>query len=213
VLIVEEVFMDKVFARFLEKMGKPIGRRDVPKASIERYEGRLPNLLLEYWVEHGWCGYGNGIFWLVDPQDYEGVVSSWIEGTKLEGRDTYHVIASSAFGDLYLWGENTGFSLKIDSCLARCVIHDFEIESGGMDRELQNFLLSVKFEYNDYGGLFRPALKKLGPLSHDKVYGFVPALILGGNDTLDHLEKVKAVEHLIFLSQLAPLEPYSFSDL
>ena len=205
--------MDKVFARFIEKFGAPIDRQEVPASSIERYRGKLPKLLLEYWAEHGWCGYGDGIFWIVNPQEYDGVVSSWIEGTKYGERDTYHLIARSAFGDLYLWGENTGFSLKITSVLSRCVLHNFELKTEEMDRELQGFLLSREVDTNDYGEMFKPAKKKLGMLRHDEMYGFVPALMLGGPDTLDHLEKVKAVEHLTLLSQIAELQPYSFSDL
>jgi hypothetical protein len=205
--------VDKVFARFIEKFGAPIDRQEVPASSIERYRGKLPKLLLEYWAEHGWCGYGDGIFWIVNPQEYDGVVSSWIEGTKYGERDTYHLIARSAFGDLYLWGEKTGFSLKITSVLSRCVLHNFELKTEEMDRELQGFLLSREVDTNDYGEMFKPAKKKLGMLRHDEMYGFVPALMFGGPDTLDHLEKVKAVEHLTFLSQIAELQPYSFSDL
>ena len=205
--------MDKVFARFIEKFGAPIDRQEVPASSIERYRGKLPKLLLEYWAEHGWCGYGDGIFWIVNPQEYDGVVSSWIKGTKYGERDTYHLIARSAFGDLYLWGENTGFSLKITSVLSRCVLHNFELKSEEMDRELQGFILSREVDTNDYGEMFKPAKKKLGTLRHDEMYGFVPALMFGGPDTLDHLEKVKAVEHLTLLSQIAELQPYSFSDL
>ena len=205
--------MDKVFARFLEKFGGPVDRQEVPVSSIERYRGKLPNQLLEYWAEHGWSGYGDGIFWILNPQEYEGVVASWIGGTKLEERDTYHLIARSAFGDLYLWGEKTGFSLKITSVISRCVIHNFELRIEEMDREFQDFLLSTDVDSNDYGDLFKPAKKKLGPLRHDEMYGFVPALMFGGPDTLDHLEKVKAVEHLTLLSQIAELQPYSFSDL
>ena len=37
------------------------------------------------------------------------------------------------------------------------------------------------------------------------MYGFVPAPALGGTLTLAHLQKVKAVEHLAFIAQLAPL--------
>jgi hypothetical protein len=205
--------MDEVFSIFLETFHGPIARQEVPVSSIERYRGKLPNQLLEYWAEHGWCGYGEGIFWIVNPQEYEGVVASWIGGTKFEERDAYHLIARSAFGDLYLWGEKTGASLKITSVLSRCDVDDFEITSDELDRELQNFLLSTEVEYNDFGDLFQPAKKKLGTLRHDEMYGFVPALMLGGPDTLDHLEKVKAVEHLILLSQITELQPYSFSDL
>ncbi|KQZ86741.1 GAD-like domain-containing protein [Pseudomonas sp. Root562] len=205
--------MDKVFARFIEKIGNPMARQEVPVSSIERYRGKVPNLLLEYWAEHGWCGYGDGIFWIVNPQEYEGVVASWIEGTKLQERDTYHLIARSAFGDLYLFGEKTGFSLKISSVLSRYVINNLDFRTEEMDRHLQGFLLTREVDTNNYGDLFKPAKKKLGTLRHDEMYGFVPALMLGGPDTLDHLEKVKAVEHLTLLSQIAELQPYSFSDL
>ncbi|KTB90247.1 glutamyl-tRNA amidotransferase [Pseudomonas syringae ICMP 11293] len=202
--------MDKVFARFLEKFGAPVDRQDVPMSSIERYRGKLPNQLLEYWTEHGWCGYGDGIFWIVNPQEYEGVVASWIEGTELEKRDTYHLIARGAFGDLYLWGEKTGFSLKITSIFSRCVIHDFEPTPEQMDRKLQDFIVSRKVDSNDVEDLFSQARRKLGTLRHDEMYGFVPALMLGGSASLDHVEKLKTVEHLILLSQLAELKPYSF---
>ncbi|MCK8669496.1 DUF1851 domain-containing protein, partial [Pseudomonas azerbaijanoccidens] len=73
---------------------------------------------------------------------------------------------------------------------------------------LHSFLLSIDVESNDYGDLFKPAKKKLGTLHHDEMYGFVPALGFGGPDTLDHLEKVKAVEHLTLLSQITELQPY-----
>lgn len=202
--------MDKVFARFLEKFGGPVDRQEVPASSIERYRGKLPNQLLEYWAEHGWCGYGHGIFWIVNPQEYEGVVASWIERTELANWDIYHVIARGAFGDLYLWGEKTGFSLKITSVFSRCVIHDSKPAAEQLDRKLQDFIVSRKVESNDLEGLFDRARKKFGTLRHDEMYGFVPALMLGGEATLDHLEKLKAVEHLILLSQLSELEPYHF---
>ncbi|MCK1790081.1 GAD-like domain-containing protein [Pseudomonas violetae] len=205
--------MDEVFAEFSKTFGAPIDRREVPLSSIERYKGKVPNLLLQYWAEHGWCGYGEGIFWIVNPQEYEGVVASWLEGTEFEERDTYHLIARSAFGDLYLWGEKTGFSLKIDTCIARCVVEDYAITADDMDQELKNFLLSAEIEYNDFDDLFQPAKKKLGVLRHDEMYGFVPALMLGGPETLDHLEKLDAVVHLTILSQIAELQPYSFPDL
>lgn len=205
--------MDEVFSIFLQTFGGPVDRQEVPATSIERYRGKLPNQLLDYWAEHGWCGYGDGIFWIVNPQEYEGVVASWLEGTKFETFDTYHLIARSAFGDLYLWGEKTGASLKITSLLSRYTTRTSICTGEQMDKGLRSFLLSRQVDSNDYGDLFKPAKKKHGTLRHDEMYGFVPAFMLGGPDTLDHLEKVSAVEHLILLSQIAELQPYSFSDL
>ncbi|WP_117149833.1 GAD-like domain-containing protein [Pseudomonas coronafaciens] len=202
--------MDEVFSIFLNTFGGPVGRQEVPKSSIERYKEKLPDLLLHYWSEHGWCGYGEGIFWMVNPQEYEGVTASWIQGTEFENQDTYHLIARSAFGELYFWGEETGASLKITSIVSRCTTFISSLPKDQMDKRFQNFLLSAEVEYNDFDDLFQPAKKKLGTLSHDEMYGFVPAIILGGSDSLDNLEKVSSVEHLVFLSQLSDLEIYDF---
>lgn len=68
-------------------------------------------------------------------------------------------------------------------------------------------------ESSDFLGLFSRARKKLGPLKSDEMYGFVPALMLGGSEALENLEKVNIIEHLTFLSQLSPLEPFMLSDL
>lgn len=52
--------------------------------------------------------------------------------------------------------------------------------------------------------LFARTLKKLSELSPGEVYGFFPALAMGGSARLDTLRKVKALEHLAFLAQLGP---------
>lgn len=205
--------MDEAFTIFLEEFGSPVERREVPDSSIQRYRGVLPDQLLEYWREHGWCGYGDGIFWMVNPQEYDGVVASWLEGTEFETTDNYHVIARSAFGDLYLWGEATGASLKITSILSRYSVHRSIYVGDKMDKGVQAFMVSKRIGTNDYGDLFKPALKKLGRLGPDEMYGFIPAFMLGGPDDLKHLEKVKIVEHLIFLSQIAELKPFDFPEL
>jgi len=147
---------------------------------------------------------------MVNPQEYEGVTASWIQGTEFENQDTYHLIARSAFGELYFWGEETGASLKITSIVSRCTTFVSSLPKDQMDKRFQNFLLSAEVEYNDFDDLFQPAKKKLGTLSRDEMYGFVPAIMLGGSDALDNLKKVRSVEHLVFLSQLSDLEVYDF---
>lgn len=204
--------MDDIFSIFTQEMGDPIYRQEVPASSLDYYRKKLPNQLLKYWAEHGWCGYGDGIFWTVNPRDYEGVVASWIDGSALEKRDNYHLIARSAFGDLYLWGERSGFSVTIDSPVSRYTGENVDLSIGGLDRDVQNFFLSIDKESNDFDELFEPARKKLGTLEHDEMYGFVPALAFGGPINVANLKKVKTVEHLILLSQISTLEPYSFSD-
>ena len=205
--------MDEDFAWFMKKFGPAIDKRYVPPSSVERFRGKLPSQLLEYWEEHGWCGYADGLLWTVDPQEYEPVLEAWIGETQFMEQDAYHIIARSAFGDLFFWGEKTGSSLNLASCysLAFSSKGDEEyIAKGDADFAMKCFFSGMSREYLDFeddqeARLFAPALQKLGPLKQDEMYGFVPARALGGPSTLAHLQKVKVVEHLVFLAQLSPL--------
>ena len=123
------------------------------------------------------------------------------------------MIGRSAFGDLYLFGEKTGFSLTIDAAVSKYSLACHVSALNDMDKEVQNFFLSIEKTYNDFDGLFTATKEKLGILDSDEMYGFVPALTIGGRATPDSIEKVKTLEHLILLSQLSELTPYGVSDL
>ena len=196
--------MDEDFALFLTHFGPAIDRRYVPPSTIDRYRGKLPDQLLAYWEEYGWCGYADGLFWTVNPQEYEPALEAWIGDTPFMEQDAYHVIARSAFGKLYLWGEESGETLTVFTPASICFASppDDDIDR---DFQMRLFFGGLSLDSNDVEGLFAPALQKLGRLTHDDMYGFVPAPALGGTLTLAHLQKVKAVEHLAFIAQLAPL--------
>jgi hypothetical protein len=196
--------MDEDFAGFLEDFGPEIDKRVVPSSTIEHYRGKLPNQLLAYWEEHGWCGYADGLFWTVDPLDYEPVLEAWIGDTPFMEQDAYHVIARSAFGTLYFWGEKTGSSLHLFAPGANCVPRKSRVAEQNPDFAIQLFFGGFSRKPMDFDGMFVPTKERLGLLKHDEMYGFAPAL--GVPATLDHLQKVKAVEHLVLLAQFAPLE-------
>lgn len=198
--------MDEDFAGFLNDFGPAFDKRYVPPSSIERYRGKLPDQLLSYWAEHGWCGYANGLFWTVDPQEYDPVQEAWIGDTPFMEQDAYHLIARSAFGELYFWGEKTGDSLGIFAPGSYCIPRKSRFVGEKMDFGMRLFFGALSRKVNDFADMFTPALAKLGRLKHDEMYGFVPALALGGTSTLANLQKVKAVEHLVLLAQLAPLD-------
>jgi hypothetical protein len=57
-------------------------------------------------------------------------------------------------------------------------------------------------------GLFERALAQLGPLSKDELYGFEPALVLGGPCRIENLRKLRLDVHLSILRQFeAPRIP------
>lgn len=170
----------------------------------------MPSQLLAYWEEHGWCGYAGGLLWTVDPQEYGPVVKAWIGNTAFMQEDTFHIIARSAFGKLYFWGEKSGGDklnvIAADSfALARTLQ-----PAKDLDQVARAFFGAKSRDAVDHkmeqGTLFALALAGLGQLKYDEIYGFVPALALGGAPVLKNLQKVKAVEHLVMLAQLAPLK-------
>jgi len=202
---------DEDFDLFINNFGESTRRVDVPQASIEKFTNVLPNQLLKYWAEEGWSGYANGLLWTVNPDDYEDVLDLWLEDTPFEQIDSYHIIARTAFGKLFAWGEKTGPSLTV-SCPTHSLI--------ALERELKNTLPNPDFRVQTFFGakthnecdlkdehkklLFERALHTLGPLSCTEIYGFDPALVAGGEMALEHLKKVNLDVHLTILRQLAP---------
>lgn len=205
--------MDEDFAFFLKKFGPAVERQLAPAPSIARYTNKLPEQLLNYWEDFGWCGYAEGLFWTVNPQDYESLLNTWLAGTEAFKSDNYHVIARSAFGELYLWGEKSADSLSITSYMSRYSTKSSIFAGANLDFGIKVFLSSMQLEHNDLNSLFKPALKSLGPLKADEMYGFVPALALGGPVELKNLQRVKTIEHLAFLSQISPLQDWGFPDV
>jgi len=203
----EEDFLD--YAGF----GPAIQSKAVPADKIARFRGKLPDKLLEYWQTYGWCGYAKGLFWTVDPDEWEPVLEAWIGDTPFMEQDEYYVIARNAFGELYLWGRESGASLKIRPCYAQLYPNDDRegILKHGADRRLETFFRIRKKSRMDFEDvndepLFERALSTLGSLDHSSIYGFVPALALGGLPKLENLQKVSAVEHLIILAGLTERE-------
>lgn len=203
--------MNVLFSIFLETFNDPIAHQPVPPSALAHYKGKLPNQLLTYWQDHGWCGCGGGLFWMVNPQEYADVVAYWLAGTHFETQDTYHLIARSAFGELYLWGEETGSVLTITAYASQYIEGACSSTDEERDAKIQGLLMWAMTEGIDLG-LFASARETLGTLAPDEMYGFVPALMLGGPASLANLQRLKADVHLILLSQLSELEPYTFDD-
>jgi hypothetical protein len=199
--------IDDDFQFFLGNFEPQVSRREVPVSSIEKYRNHLPEQLLKYWECFGWSGYADGLFWIVNPQEYEPVLSAWLEGSWFEDKDAFYVIARSAFGELYVWGERFGFSIVIFSPESYAIPqHEFQAIPESVNFDLRCFFSAQSRDANDFDGLFAKAYQRLGPLAVDELYGFVPALALGGGIEAKNVQKVSAVEHLIFLAEIEDLK-------
>lgn len=203
--------VDEKFAYFHDKkgFGPALGAKAVLQSQVEHYRGLLPDRLLEYWSAYGFAGYGRGRFWMTDPAEYSDVLNAWLHQTRFYGTDKYYVIGRSAFGNLMVWGTETGPCLSIDCAWGMIFPIDKSrwMNEGKGDLLISNWLAGMQMDSLDQTDekdvlLFDRAEKALGPLANDEMYGFVPALAAGGHRRLDSLKRVKAVEHLMFLAQL-----------
>lgn len=207
---------DEDFGVFVDEFGEADQRAQVPAAAIDRWRDKLPDRLLQYWQDEGWASYGDGLIWLVDPDEYEDLVDEWLEGSPLESLDAFHVMARTAFGDLFLWGEQTGRSVTVCSALNLLVARKDRLTKKSpkeLDRSVRAFfgLGRGDCDFRDAAGqmLFGRARTRLGLLAVDEVYGFEPALVLGGKASIDSLRKVKIDPYLTLLRQLAkPAGPF-----
>jgi hypothetical protein len=202
---------DDQFSFFIKNMGEATTRIPVSAAAFEEWKGVLPDKLLEYWSDEGWSGYADGLFWIVDPAEYEDLVAMWLKDTPLADADRFHVIGRNAFGKLYTWGERTGTSLRI-ACPTHSLIainSDLQKSVGDPDRRIRSFFGTKRrseFDMEDERErpMFARALQRLGPFGPDEMYGFEPALVAGGRMLVDTLAKVDLQAHLTILRQLAP---------
>ena len=204
-----EFMMDENFEIFYqdEGFGPSIFSEKVSEETIKKYQGKLPNQLLEYWKAYGFSGWGNGLFWLVNPEDYQDVLDAWLEHVELPPHEEYFVIARTAFGDLNVWGTIHGQCFTI-SPLMNQIFPSMEVmEKDEGDLLIRIFMSSKEkrfIDIKDYKNkpLFDRAVKKYGELNKNEMLGFEPALILGGEAKLENVRKLPIISHLQFLASL-----------
>lgn len=202
---------DEDFAIFMESFGEATEHDPVPETAFSKWTGILPESLLSYWRRDGWANYGNGRLWTVNPEDYEGLMHSWLAGTPFSLIDTYHVFARSGFGRLYLCGEASGVGVSIDPirsevfALQNCLRpKSLARQEGGIKAsfacaELEDFDLMDGAEELP----FDRVVSTCGHLMADEIYGFEPALVCGGEVAIGNLRRFKLQPHLHMLREFA----------
>ncbi|QNX86294.1 GAD-like domain-containing protein [Acinetobacter seifertii] len=204
-----EFMMDENFEIFYhdEGFGPPIYSETVSEETIKKYQKKLPNQLLEYWKAYGFSGWGNGLFWLVNPEDYQDVLDAWLEHVELPPHEEYFVIARTAFGDLNVWGTLHGQCFTISPLMNQIFPSMDVMEKDEGDLLIRIFMSSKEkrfIDIKDYKNkpLFDRAVKKYGELNKNEMFGFEPALILGGEAKLENVRKLPIISHLQFLASL-----------
>jgi hypothetical protein len=180
------------FQDFEAEYGPP-ANCEIPSAeTVAKYEGRLPAELLEKWREVGFCSYGKGLLWLVDPAQFADIIDDWMEVST----DSEPVVfLRTAFAHLYFWQNGAVFSLDVQrGSLSEVTKRVERIFTLLCDPEVKEKMVRAS--------LFEQALPLLGPPERDECYAFEPVLALGGPGTVDTLRRVKIREHLGILAEI-----------
>jgi len=155
------------------------------------------------------------LFFIVNPQEYQGVMETWLEDRGIMEEDSYYVIARTGFGDLLLWGEKTGQKYKIepkDGVIFQKSGDAKQIFKGEVRDAIEGFFGTKapdRIDLEDVDTdkpLFEQAVKKFGVLAPDEMFTFVPALFAGGEQTLATVDKVNLFAQLDVLAQLSNRE-------
>ena len=204
--------MNEDFAVFLEDFGPGVCYHTPTDEFFEKYKGVLPDGLLEFWREQGFRSYAKGLFWTVNPEEYAWMVEGWVRPFDAMTKADYFIFARTAFGEFYCMSPESNRVLTISCPNAMLYASKafFKLVLGGASAVESFFLASDRedFDFIDQNdkGLFARALKKLGPLAADEVYGFVPLLTLGGETTIDNLQKLRMDVHIEILKQSAEIQ-------
>jgi len=210
---------DEWFDLFLEDIGEPDDcDKNMEKIEevIGKYKDKLPEQLFTYWRVLGWCSYGKGLIWMVNPDDYQNILDNWLSQTVFSNRKNLSVIARNAFGRLYIWDKSKGEIFKISPELNSITYLKERDENNNFSEdeenlEIQKFFGNQEKEYLDLEDdndkfLFDKALKKLGRLKEDEAYGFKLHASIGGGFDLKNLHIVKLEIYHDISMQMAPIE-------
>ncbi|KXT78148.1 T6SS immunity protein Tdi1 domain-containing protein [Streptococcus sp. DD13] len=164
---------------------------DMPQEVIEKYKDQVPAELVQIWKEDGLGTFLDGYLKVINPDDYIDLL-----------RDSYfmgHVafpMFVTAFGDIIV-------------CEEKQYLRMVKYKDGIFDTIFEKMPLFIKFVYDkdfsdDYFDLplYHEAIEKYGLLDYTQCFGFVPLLALGGFKDVDHMDKVKVLEHIYLMYQL-----------
>ncbi|GAA3628578.1 GAD-like domain-containing protein [Flavivirga jejuensis] len=194
--------MEKI-SEFFEYFGEPNLTTAVSNDTLEKYSqvfmGRddTEDIIVKLWEKYGFASFGNGLFWLVNPDEYNDVARQF--------KEVSHkaiVFGRTATGSLFLWewidvvGRPVIVYLNVHT--RERIIKSDEFAFFLDDDVSTNYMWKKQF----YGEVELAVVDKFGPIAHDEAVVYVPALALGGDEKLGNMEALKLIPHLMILSQL-----------
>ena len=208
---------DANFSEFLEEFGHPFTSRSVNDAILQKYRGILPDQLLIYWQQYGFCGFADGLFWITNPDDYEELLKDWLPESELT-RSKHYVIARTGWGEMLVWEPTYGHKYTINPHFGFIKQEEDaskDIAKGKSDEEISIFFSIQEQKYfdqadNNQKPLFKRAVKKFGALAEDEMFYFNPAVAITDRTPFENVAKGNMFVQLDLLKELVEPEIINF---
>ena len=185
------------FSKFFKKYFKKSDTIEPTEAILDWCSDKLPKVLLDFWREHGFGNYGNGLIKVIDPSKYMASFYTWL------GRNDFDKIPIlvTAFGDIFYYRKLS----ETDNDISLLNIHHRRISvcTYGLEEFFEKFIVNddvAKEVLKE--DLFNEAILSKGDLAFEDIFFFTPALILGGGEDIKYIDKGDCFTHQQVLFQL-----------
>lgn len=197
--------IEEEFEALFEDIGTPETLAPITKAEIEALEGRVPAALIWVLEKYGRASLYGGRAQQVHPDDLAPVMKAIFgKDPQLAGAEGYVL---TAFGEIEFWTNDFGGgSVDLLTGYVTCNGVSMPPETDRTYYPNHVFLPysydaeDIDFEDLDDKALFGRLKRKFGAPGLMEVYGFVPAIQLGGAPSLETAKIQPAREHLAFLA-------------
>lgn len=178
-------------------------RQVVDDAFLAKYANKAPKELITLWQQVGLGTFGDGLFRIVSPDDYQDFVDTYIED-----REKYFEyllpFMTTAFGDIFVWVKDI-FQNREYVIFINVRSGDWNIVTSRMDLLFSLYIVSeecLKRNFDLKVSDFSKLVDRLGLPAEDECYGYVPALALGGSKSLKNIQVVKMLPYIEIIAQM-----------
>ena len=207
--------MNENFAYRVKKFGIPRDPIQLTSEQESRLKDILPNPIVEFLQECGLGTYFDGLFRFCDPKDFRSILALVFKTDAEFNHNNVHVVAHTAFGVLWCWSEDYGIlEINLPTGMILCTLltegmgkladHEKDRQSSGIIP-----LYEDDAEYSDFMDepMYERCVSRLGAVDRTECFGFFPALAVAGwnspGRSVEHVKKVKALEHYAILAQFS----------
>ncbi len=188
---------NKNFSKFIEKFEPADDLIKPIEEELNNFMDILPSELLDFWKEYGFGNYGDGIIKVINPLDYMGNLYEWL------GKEDFSKlpILVTGFGDIFYYRKLS--ETDEDICFLNIHYRNITVCSYSLEEFFKSYIIDddncSKILRKE---LFEQACATKGRLKQNEIYFFVPALVIGGKESAESIDKGDANVHQSLLFQL-----------